>query len=661
MKLIGVDTGGTFTDLVLVDGEGRVQVHKVLSSPDNPSRAVLEGLEGLLGESEESRRIVHGSTVATNAILERKGARTALITTAGFEDVLEIGRQRRPGLYDLIGRRPPPLVERELRLGLNERVLFDGQVEQSADPDEISDLLARAREAGAQSLAVCLLHAYANPVHETMVREQARSLGLPVSVSHQVFNEFREYERASTTVVNAYVAPLMVRYLEELEDKLEADRLRIMQSNGGSISVSAVKEKPVRTILSGPAGGVCGAEIIARAAGVDKFISLDMGGTSTDVSLYDRGVQLSTESFIGGCPVKVPMIRIHTVGAGGGSIARADAGGALTVGPDSAGADPGPVCYGRGEEITVTDANLFLGRLDPNYFLGGHMPIRAGRVDGFMNDLARKLNLSADRTAEGVVRVVNTAMEKALRVISLERGYDPREFTLISFGGAGGLHACELARSLGLRRVLVPPNPGVLSALGMVMSDVVVDSSKTIMIPAESADSKRIAESFLPLVTDNLAGMEAEGFAREEVEVERFLDMRYQGQSYEITVPFTDDFVDQFHRHHHRLYGTMNPERPTEIVTLRVRVTGARPKPELPAACATGKDAAAAVIDRKPVFAKGWREAFVIERDLLEPGHKFRGPALVIEFSSTTYVPEDFKCEVDPMLNLILESDEARP
>ncbi|MBW2090493.1 MAG: hydantoinase/oxoprolinase family protein [Deltaproteobacteria bacterium] len=660
MKLIGVDTGGTFTDLVLMDEQGRVRVHKAPSTPDNPSRAVWDGLAGLVGESGMSLQVVHGSTVATNAILERKGARTALITTAGFEDVLEIGRQNRPGLYDLEGKRPRPLVDRDLRLGLNERILFDGRVEQAAGPDEISDLLSSVKAAGAQSLAVCLLHAYANPVHENMVREQARTLGLPVSVSHRVLNEFREYERTSTTVVNAYVAPLMARYLEKLEQRLGPKRLRIMQSNGGSVSVSAVKEKPVRTVLSGPAGGVCGAGIVAGTAGLERFISFDMGGTSTDVSLYDRGVQITTESFIGGCPVKVPMIRIHTVGAGGGSIARADAGGALAVGPQSAGADPGPVCYGRGEEITVTDANLFLGRLDPNHFLGGRMRIHADRVGGFMDDLARKLKLSAERTAEGVVQVVNAAMEKALRVISVERGYDPREFTMVSFGGGGGLHACELARSLGLPRVLVPPNPGVLSALGMVLSDVVIDSSRTVMIPTESTGIDLIEERFSPLVSDNLAEMESEGFAREDVLTELFLDMRYQGQSYEITVPFTNDFAEQFHRFHHRLYGTMNLERPTEIVTLRVRLTGLRPKPDLLKARGAGKEIHAAVMGRKPVLANGeWSKAVLFDRALLEPGHKFHGPSLIMEFSSTTYVPEGFRFEVDPMLNLILEPDEV--
>ncbi len=323
MVLIGVDTGGTFTDLVWLDEEGRVQVHKVLSTPDNPARAVLKGLEELPSETHEARRIVHGSTVATNALLERKGARTALITTAGFEDVLEIGRQTRPNLYDLTGKRPPPLVSRGLRFGLNERTLYDGQVEREANPEEIADLIARIEQAGVQSLAVCLLHSYANPSHEESVRRQADSLGIPVSVSHRIFNEFREYERTSPTVVNAYVSPLMVSYLGNLQDRLGADRLKIMQSNGVAISVSAALERPVRTILSGPAGGVCGAAHVAKAAGLDRIISFDMGGTSTDVSLYDQGIQLTSESVIEGIPIKAPMIRIHTVGAGGGSLARA--------------------------------------------------------------------------------------------------------------------------------------------------------------------------------------------------------------------------------------------------------------------------------------------------------------------------------------------------
>lgn len=655
MVLIGVDTGGTFTDLAWLDEEGRVQVHKVLSTPDNPARAVLKGLEELPSEVHEARRIVHGSTVATNALLERRGARTALITTAGFEDVLEIGRQTRPNLYDLAGKRPPPLVSRGLRFGLNERTLYDGQVEREADPEEIADLLARIEQAGVQSLAVCLLHSYANPSHEESVRRQADSLGIPVSVSHRIFNEFREYERTSTTVVNAYVSPLMVSYLGNLRDRLGTDRLKIMQSNGGAISVSAALERPVRTILSGPAGGVCGAANVAEAAGLDRIISFDMGGTSTDVSLYDHGIQLTSESVIEGIPIKVPMVRIHTVGAGGGSLARADAGGALRVGPRSAGADPGPVCYGKGDRITVTDANLFLGRLDPDYFLGGRMRIDPDKIEKPMADLASELGLSPVETAEGIVRVVNSAMEKAIRVITVERGLDPRDFHLVSFGGAGGLHACELADVLGIPEVLVPPDPGVLSALGMVWSDVIIDSSRTVMLSTESTEFTQLEMDFSPLIKEGLAEMTGEGFERKEVRIERSLDMRYAGQSFEIMIPFSADFEEQFHQYHQKLYGAMNRERPTEVVNLRLKLTGLRPKHEIQLSLNKQKAVSSAILRKISVIDKGEPyEADLVDRDALEPGHEVSGPAIVVEFSATTYVPSGFNLNVDERLNLIL-------
>ncbi|MBU2548272.1 MAG: hydantoinase/oxoprolinase family protein [Proteobacteria bacterium] len=656
MILVGVDTGGTFTDLVMMDEAGRVGVHKLPSTPDDPARAVLDGLAALAGADEPKPHVVHGSTVATNAVLTRTGARTALLTTAGFEDVLEIGRQTRPELYALAGRRLPPLVPSERRFGLRERVLRDGRVEAPLDDDDVEAVIEAVRASGAESLAVCLLHAYANPVHEQRVGEQAGRLGLPVSVSHRVLNEFREYERTSTTVVNAFVAPLMARYLAALEDRVGPARLRIMQSNGGSISAAAAREHPVSTMLSGPAGGVCGAAALARTMGLSRVITFDMGGTSTDVSLYDGDVQLTTESVIAGCPIKAPMIRIHTVGAGGGSLARVDAGGALVVGPESAGADPGPACYGRGTGLTVTDANLFLGRLNPDRFLGGNMRLLPERVRQPLAELADRAGLSMERTAEGVIHVVNAHMAKAVRVISVERGYDPRDFVLMTFGGAGGLHACELARALGLPRVVAPVNPGLLSAMGMLLSDVILDRSRTVLLPSARADLDVLERSFRPLEDEGRAVMAQEGFDPADLAAERFLDMRYQGQSFEITVPLTGEFPAAFHEHHQRIYGTMNPDRPTEIVNLRLRLTGVRPKPEPARVEPAGAPVQSAVIGRRSMRLDGrWVEAPLVDRSRLEPGHHLAGPALIVEYSSTTCLPEDFGLEVDPWLNLVIQ------
>ncbi|MFQ5894898.1 MAG: hydantoinase/oxoprolinase family protein, partial [Nitrospinota bacterium] len=463
---LGVDTGGTFTDFILIEGDrrggrgGRARVLKVLSTPENPARAILEGVAQLLGEMPEAGtpgarapwgplagilEITHGSTVATNALLTRTGARTGLLTTAGLEDVVEIGRQNRSRLYDLYYRRPPPLVPRPLRLGVPERVGPEGEVERPLDQGALERALARLGRAGVGSVAISFLHSYANPDHERRAAEAARRAGFAVSPSSRILPEYREYERTSTTCVNAYVSPLMGRYLSELDRRLPGGRLRVMQSNGGVLSARAAGQEAVRTILSGPAGGVVGGFAAARAAGFTQAITFDMGGTSTDVSLCRGDVGFTAEAEVAGCPIRVPVIDIHTVGAGGGSLAWRDAGGALRVGPQSAGADPGPICYGRarsgrvdlGQEVTVTDAHLFLGRLDAARFLGGGLRLDLRGVEEGLARLGRALGLEPREAAEGVLRVADASMERAIRLISVERGHDPREFVLVAFGGAG--------------------------------------------------------------------------------------------------------------------------------------------------------------------------------------------------------------------------------
>src|SRR5208337_408031 len=454
--LVGIDTGGTFTDLVAIICD-EIRVHKVLSTPTDPADAVIRGLREMLAGSDAApESVTYSSTVATNALLERKGARVALFTNAGFEDLIEIGRQNRDDLYALAPSRPEPLVERAMRFGVAERTLFDGNIIESLSRGELARICRLAARSGAEAFAICLLHSYANPKGEESIAHALAPLGRPLSVSHRILAEYREYERFSTAVVNAYVAPRMSSHLKNLETRLEGARLRVMQSNGSAIGPELARAEPVRTILSGPAAGVIGAASLARAFGADRFITFDMGGTSTDVSLFDRRARIRTLSHPDGYAVRTPVIDIHTVGAGGGSIARIDAGGSLRVGPDSAGADPGPACYGRGESCTVTDADLVAGRLVAANFLGGKMTLYADRAEHAVSRLAREMKTSPLAAARGIIRVVNANMERAIRVITVERGYNPRDFALLAFGGAGPMHACELALDLGIRRIVMP-------------------------------------------------------------------------------------------------------------------------------------------------------------------------------------------------------------
>ncbi len=455
---IGVDTGGTFTDFVALSADGSLRVHKLRSTPDDPSRAILAGVAELTQQVQAAElEVTHGSTVATNAVLERKGARIALLATAGFEDVLRIARQTRRELYNFQVEAPKPLVDPALTFGVHERLAHDGSVIEALDAGEAERLVALVRQCGVSSVAVCLLHSYANAEHEVLLSRALEQAGFQVSSSHRILPEYREYERWATTAVNAYVTPKMAAYLAHLESGLAAPAsLRIMQSNGGSISARAAAEAAVQTILSGPAAGVIGAQAVAAASGYTRVITFDMGGTSTDVALIDGAVARTNESLVGDLPVRLPMLDIHTVGAGGGSIAWVDAGGGLGVGPRSAGADPGPACYGKGEQLTVTDANLLLGRLDPGYFLGGRMQLDGERTRGLAATLAAQLALTPEALAEGILRIANANMERAIRVVSVERGHDPRDFALLAFGGAGGLHACALAESLDIQTVLMP-------------------------------------------------------------------------------------------------------------------------------------------------------------------------------------------------------------
>jgi N-methylhydantoinase A len=645
---IGIDTGGTFTDFVVVR-DGRLEVFKKFSTPREPESAILEGLKGL-----EPQEVIHGSTVATNALLERKGARVALITTEGFEDVLAIGRQTRRDLYNILVRRPEPLVPDELRLGLKERTLYDGTVEHAPDPAQLKRLVTTLGKKDIQAIAISLLFSFANNRHEEIVAEALATLKVPLSLSSRVLAEYREYERTSTTVINAYLAPLMSEYLNRLSSRLAGTRLRVMQSNGGAVQAATAAALPVHTIVSGPAGGVVGAFQVASQCGYPNIITFDMGGTSTDVSLCEGRIGVTHEAEIDGLPVGIPIIDIHTVGAGGGSIAAVDAGGALKVGPASAGAEPGPICYGKGgDQLTVTDANVLLGRLPPRFFLGGSVPLATDRIA----PLIRKFDWvqswsSLEALAQGVIDVVNNNMEQAIRLISVERGHDPRDFALVCFGGAGGLHAAELARALAIPRIVVPAHPGALSAIGLLQSDVRKDYSRSMLRRAEDADDAIRSELEL-LHKHGFEDMEREGFDPKSVESVDSLDLRYRGQSYELNVSFADGFVASFHKLHERRYGHSDSSRSVELVNVRSTMIGRAPKIELQRMQKARTEARAIeIVDSW--FDGRFQKTALYDRETLAHGHVLEGPAIIGEYSATTLVPPDFICDVDEFGNLVL-------
>ena len=663
-RVVGIDVGGTFTDIAVLE-DGKLTVHKLPSTPDDPSRGILQGVKETGVTSAE---FVHGSTVATNALLEGKGARTALVTTMGFEDVLEIGRQARAELYNMEMDRAPALAPWELRFGLPERVDHTGTIIEDLTPEAIQTLIGMLEESGAEAVAVSFLFSFLNTAHEEMVRDALRKMKNPpyISISSRVLPEFREYERASTVVVNAYVGKVMSRYLGELEGPL-GKGLRIMQSSGGSITARLASEEPVRTILSGPAGGVVGAFYSAMQAGYPDIITLDMGGTSTDVSLCPGQIKETTASNIGGYPIGVPMIDIHTVGAGGGSIARVDTGGALVVGPESAGADPGPACYGNGNQLTVTDANLFLGRLLPDRFLGGRMTLDRKRVEGLMNSLAGQINAQAQQAALGINRVVNSKMERAIRSISLERGYDPRLFTLVPFGGAGPMHACELAQELGIPRVLVPARPGILSALGVAIADIVKDYSRTVMLRGVDLDRARLDEEFHGMEGQARQEMTGEGLPIDKMVTRRFLDVRYVGQSFELTIDYPsrntksdlNKFIsDSFYKAHLRRFGYADKKEPVEIVNLRLKLEVPMDKPQTVQQNIGPADPSGALIgEAEVVFQEGPIMSPLYQREQLTCGNRVSGPALVIQMDCTTVLPPGWGGVVDSFGNLLLEPE----
>lgn len=646
--LVGIDTGGTFTDFVCVGRDG-LRVHKRPSTPDSPARAVLDGLVELLGARPGAGvRITYGSTVATNAVLERRGARVVLLATAGFEDVLEIGRQARPELYALEPRRPVPLVDRRDRIGVAERVTASGRVLRPLTAAALRRAVAAVRRCGAESVAVALLHAYANGAHERQLGRALAAAGFETTLAHALVGEYREYERTSTAVMNAYVAPVMRAHLRDLARGAGRATLRVLQSNGGAISIATASREAVRTLLSGPAGGALGALAAARRAGLARIITIDMGGTSTDVSLLDGAARQHTEWTIGDLPVKVPAIDIHTVGAGGGSLAACDPGGALAVGPQSAGADPGPACYGRGERPTVTDADLLLGRLVPEAFLGGRMRLDVACARRAMQGLARHLGGSVESAAEDVVRVVNAGMERAIRRISVERGLDPRDYALVAFGGAAGMHACELAEALGMRRVLVPLHPGVLSAWGALGADVRRDYVQTVRLVAPAA--ALLARRLRPLAARARRELRAEGTIGRP-RLAATLDVRYRGQSHELAIPFTARYRAAFHAAHRARYGYADESRAVEVVNLRLAATVAGRVGRT----ATPPAVAGRALPHRLRWHGRWLAARRIDREHLPRGRRVPGPLVITEISATTVVAPGWTARLLSSGDLLLQ------
>jgi N-methylhydantoinase A len=703
---LGVDTGGTFTDFVWLDAHGRLQIHKQLSTPHDPSQAILAGVDHLA--IPETAVVVHGSTVATNALLERKGARTALITTAGFADVLAIGRQHRPDIYALVPQKPDPLVPRQWRFEVNERVTAQGDILTPLDPASLQPILDHLATDNIESIAVCLLFSFLRPEHEQLIRKEIeerrakseerndtplapRPLPLHISLSSDILPEYREFERTATTVINAYVAPLMSRYLARLADGLQPRRLTVMQSNGGVINGEKAATQAARTALSGPAGGVVGAQFVAQVAGYDHIITFDMGGTSTDVALCPGKLPTTAVGEIADLPLRLPIIDIHTVGAGGGSLAHVDAGGALHVGPQSAGADPGPACYGRGvrseergarsEErranlsplalgATTTDANLVLGRLDADHFLGGTMKLDVAAAHEVLSELAGHMGASSAETAAwGVIQVANANMERAIRRISVERGHDPRRFTLVPFGGAGPLHACEMAANLQIPRVLVPAVPGVLSALGMLVAAPTKDYSRTVMAGSGEwrvAGGEWLAAQFAPLEGRALAEMAAEGHDPETITLQHSLDMRYVGQSHELTIPLPSPFASRsspiaslLHTAHEARYGYQQPQAEVEIVNVRLTAVAPITPPPLPQHPTATTDAGTALMGEKSVwFNQQPMPTKLYDRAKLQAGHRFAGPAIVFQYDTTTVIPPEWETAVDAFGNLLLTHTE---
>jgi N-methylhydantoinase A len=681
MYKLGADTGGTFTDIGLIDEQsGRISVTKVPSTPENPAVAVLAGIKAITEQMgitcKEIDFFIHGTTVATNALLELKGAKTALITTEGFKDVLHIARQTRPKLYDFWAKRPKPQVPRSLRFEVPERILYTGDILKPLDTQAVRDIAQQLKKENVEAVAICLLHSYANSVHEKQIKDILQEMcpDITISISSEILSEYREYERMSTVTINAYVMPKVNRYVSHLAGKLKEmgvkSDLYIMQSNGGVITAETAREASARTVLSGPAGGALAGIFVCQQTKTNNIITVDMGGTSLDICLVEnRKPKYTTESQIGGYPIKLPMIDIHTIGAGGGSIAWIDEGGALRVGPESAGAVPGPVCYQKGgQEPTVTDANAVLGRLNPHYILGGQMEMDVENAKKAIKEkIADPLNLTIEEAAMGIIRIVNANMVRGIRVVSVENGHDPREFSLVSFGGAGPIHAVEMARELAMKEVIIPVNPGITSAIGMLTADVRHDYVQTYITSTDNLDLNKLEALYNQLETEAASQLAAEGFKNDNAVLLRTADMRYSGQSFElgVSVPAGElkpehikAIEAQFHDMHMKQYGYQRPGETIELVNLRLVALGKLPGLTIKDESALNRTKPDADTYRDVYFDNDYVSTAIYNRDTLLPGQQITGPAIIEQLDSTTVIFPGQKARIDAFDNILISLHE---
>ncbi len=675
---IGIDVGGTFTDVLLVDTFGNRWHVKVRSTPKDLSKGVIEGLQRILDNanipSTKVQYLLHGSTVATNAVLQRKGSSISLMVTKGFEDLLQIGRQQRSDLYDLFVERSAPLVQRNHIFGVSERILPDGSVHLALTTKEAQTAAKRAVK-DVEAIAICLLFAYRNSVHEHQLRNQIQQINshLPLSCSSTILPEYREYERMSTTVLNAYVTPVLKQYLQNLENALGKIKtttpMLVMQSHGGVLQSIFAGKQAARLLFSGLAGGTLGARFTSVLLNQKNVISFDMGGTSTDVALIlDNEIRETSEGQISGYPCRVPMVDVETVGAGGGSIGWIDKGGILRVGPHSAGADPGPASYGTGgEKATVTDANLVLGRLNPDFFLGGRIPLKLELARKSIRKLGRKLSLSEQACAFGIIRVVNANMERAIRVVSIQRGFDPRDFALVAFGGAGPMHAWALAEHLGIPQVIIPTAPGLHSALGLLATDLRVDQSQTILESSKAPNLKRIESTFKELERPLRKMLQNQGVSQAAISISRFTDLRYKGQAYEIRVPtprsrisknWLKELISLFHTQHKRQYGFATVSAPVTIVNLRVIAQASMPVLKPSTIPKQGKKSPIPESQRTVYYEEvgGFVDTPSYRRSALGEGAEIIGPAIVEQLDSTTVIHPNTRASVKTGGNIVLEA-----
>lgn len=682
---IGIDVGGTFTDIVLIDDAGgKIHYTKTLTIPKNPAQGVLNGIAKILQIANATMADLdymvhgHGTTIGTNALIERKGAKTGLITTMGMRDVLEIARIERPdeGLYDLTVDTPEPLVPRYLRVEVNERVGSKGEVVCALDEPSVVRAVNYLKEQRAETIAVCLLFSFLNPAHERRVKEIAKQIYPEafVSISSEICPEFREFERTSTTVINAYLQPIVERYIRNLitmlSEKYGTVEVRIMQASGGAMSAQAARDHAVNIVNSGPAGGAVAGAFIGSLLGDKQLMTVDMGGTSFDIGIIVDGVpRVSSEGKFEGYPVKIPAVDVHALGAGGGSIAWIDKGGALNVGPRSAAADPGPACYGLGGELpVVTDANLVLGRLNANYFLGGEMKLYPDKARAAIEKhIARPMNMSVEDAAYGIVRVVNANMVKGMAGSSIQKGYDPREFTLVAFGGAGALHACELAKEIGMRKVVIPLYPGALSAFGLVTSDIRHDYVQTVAKPASAVDPDALLRAYLTMEEQARAQLREEKIAEEDIAIQWTADLRYAGQAYEMNVAVPrnsrlsrkdiDTTVARFHALHQKVYEYSSTDEPVDVINVRLVGIGQVPDVKLPKRKRGDASPRGALKGKRPVYyeGRGFINVPVYERDLLQPKNIVKGPCIIEEIISSTVVIPGATAQVDVWGNIIIQ------